>query len=82
MLNRGILQWTLFIHTHGDIQAYVEQRWYDCVYLPPYSLELNPIELFWSVYKGRLKREKLLDEETLTSRIWEGYNWILFNDLQ
>ncbi|CEG71152.1 hypothetical protein RMATCC62417_06935 [Rhizopus microsporus] len=32
------------IHTHLDIQKYIEQRGYGCIYLPPYSPELNPIE--------------------------------------
>jgi transposase len=53
------------IHTHEDIQKHIESRGYGCVYLPPYSLELNPIEQFWSVFKSKLKREQLLDEETL-----------------
>ncbi|KAG1051785.1 hypothetical protein G6F43_006033 [Rhizopus delemar] len=51
------------IHTHEDIQKHIESRSYGCVYLPPYSLELNPIEQFWSVCKSKLKREQLLDEE-------------------
>ncbi|KAG0747073.1 hypothetical protein G6F57_001098 [Rhizopus arrhizus] len=53
------------IYTHEDIQKHIESRSYGCVYLPPYSPELNPIEQFWSVCKSKLKREQLLDEETL-----------------
>lgn len=70
------------IHTHLDIEKYIEQRGYGCVYLPPYSPELNPIEQFWSVCKSKLKREKLLKEETLTSRITEACNNIYISDLQ
>ncbi|KAG0938412.1 hypothetical protein G6F57_006859 [Rhizopus arrhizus] len=55
------------IHKHADIRSYIESRGYGCVYLPPYSPELNPIEQFWSVCKSKLKREALLEEETLTS---------------
>jgi transposase len=57
------------IHINEDIKSVIEGRGYRCVYLPPYSLELNPIEQFWSVCKSKLKRERLLEEETLSSRI-------------
>lgn len=42
------------IHINEDIRKYVESRGYGCVYLPPYSPELNPIEQFWSVVKSKL----------------------------
>ncbi|KAG1468952.1 hypothetical protein G6F56_003543 [Rhizopus delemar] len=32
------------IHKNTDIQKYIESREYLCVYLPPYSPELNSIE--------------------------------------
>jgi hypothetical protein len=57
------------IHTNGDIQNYIERRRYGCIYLPSYSPELNPIEQFWSVCKSKVKKHRLLDEETLTTRI-------------
>ena len=50
------------IHKHKDIQKYIESRGYRCVYLLPYSPELNPIEQFWSVVKSKLKRKKLWEE--------------------
>ncbi|KAG1050394.1 hypothetical protein G6F43_007324 [Rhizopus delemar] len=34
------------IHTHEVIQKLIESCGYGCVYLPPYSPELNPIEQF------------------------------------
>ncbi|KAG1448381.1 hypothetical protein G6F56_008958 [Rhizopus delemar] len=70
------------IHKNTDIRKYIEQHGYGCVYLPAYSPELNPIEQFWSVCKSKLKREKLLQEETLSSRIGEACNTILLSDLQ
>jgi hypothetical protein len=45
------------IHKHEDIQKHIESRGYGCLYLPPYSPELNPIEQFWSICKSKLKRE-------------------------
>jgi hypothetical protein len=68
------------IHKNKDIKHYIESHGYGCVYLPPYSPELNPIEQFWSVSKSRLKREALLKEETLTSRIGEACNNVLISD--
>lgn len=65
------------IHKNGDIQKYIESRGYGCIYLPVYSPELNPIEQFWSVCKGKIKREELLEEEALTSRIQDACNRIL-----
>lgn len=65
------------VHTNNYIQQYIEGRGYGCIYLPPYSPELNPIEQFWSVYKSKLKRETLLDKETLTSRMQDVYKRVL-----
>lgn len=70
------------IHKYKDIKLYVESRGYGCVRLPHYSPELNPIEQFWSVCKSKLKREALLKEETLTSRIREACNSITINELK
>ncbi|KAI7876055.1 hypothetical protein K492DRAFT_135768 [Lichtheimia hyalospora FSU 10163] len=70
------------IHTASDISKYIENRRYQCLYLPPYSPELNPIEQFWSVCKSKLKREKLLDDETLSSRIADACNHIYISDCE
>ncbi|KAG1049283.1 hypothetical protein G6F43_008382 [Rhizopus delemar] len=60
------------IHHHYVVDPIITQRGYIPVYLPPYSPELNPIEMFWKVLKDRVKRGKLTDAETLPSRIIEG----------
>ncbi|KAG1054711.1 hypothetical protein G6F43_003288 [Rhizopus delemar] len=70
------------IHQHEDIRKHVENRGYRCIYLPPYSPELNQIEQFWSICKSKLKREQLLEEETLTARIQMACNQILIGDLR
>ncbi|CEP15746.1 hypothetical protein [Parasitella parasitica] len=70
------------IHTNVDIRRYVESRGYGCVYLPPYSPELNPIEQFWSVVKSKLKRVKLLVDEDLTARIGDATNQVLYSVLE
>ncbi|KAG1449432.1 hypothetical protein G6F56_008644 [Rhizopus delemar] len=46
----------------------IMKRGYTPIYLLPYSPELNPIEQFCAVVKGKVKRNKLSDLESLTSR--------------
>jgi transposase len=70
------------IYTSKDIECYITSRSYGCTYLPPSSLELNPIEQFWSVVESKLKREKLLEKETISSRIKEACNSVLFSNLR
>ncbi|CEP11947.1 hypothetical protein [Parasitella parasitica] len=65
------------IHQHENIRKHIETRGYRCIYLPPYSPELNPIEQCWFICKSKLKREPLLEEETLTIRIQMACNQIL-----
>jgi transposase len=36
------------IHTSKEVEEMVVSRCYNCDYLPPYSIELNPIEQFGS----------------------------------
>jgi hypothetical protein len=57
------------IHTPESVDSIILERDYIPAYLPPYSPELNPIELFWKVLKDRVKGGKLTDIETLSSRV-------------
>lgn len=41
----------------------IESRGYRAMYLPPYSPELNPIEQFWAIIKGKIKRDRLMTEK-------------------
>ncbi len=70
------------IHTSVDIAKYVESRGYRFIYLPPYSPELNPIEQFWSAVKSKVKRNKLLEAETLMTRISEASNSLRLGDFK
>ncbi|CEI94709.1 hypothetical protein RMCBS344292_08914 [Rhizopus microsporus] len=63
------------------IELSLTERGYSCVYLSPYSSELNPIEQFWSKLKYTIKREELLDVDTLFSRISEACNMVTHKDL-
>lgn len=44
------------IHKHGDIQNMIEASGMRCEFLPPYSPDLNPIELAFSAMKYHLRR--------------------------
>lgn len=70
------------IHSSDAIDPIIKERGYIPLYLPPYSPELNPIEMFWKVLKGKVKRGKLSDVETLTSRVIEGSKDIPIKNLQ
>lgn len=60
------------IHMPDMIDPVVLNRGYVPVHLPPCSPELNLIEKFWSILKGKVKRTMLKDVETLTTRIIEA----------
>lgn len=69
------------IHKSLPKKRKIESRVYRVMYLPPYSPELNPIEQFWSLVKGKMKRGRLLTEENLSSRIADACNQVLISDL-
>lgn len=50
------------IHKGGNIKHLINQAGCHVLYLPPYSPDLNPIELVWAVVKGILKRVGPRDE--------------------
>jgi transposase len=58
-------------HTSNQIESIVKERNrdYKCVYLTPYSSELNPIEQFWALVKGKTNCHKQKNTKTLEARI-------------
>lgn len=70
------------IHSSIDIGKYIHSRGYRCVHLPPYSPELNPIEQFWSVVKSKVKRNKILEKESLMTRISEACDSLYMSDFK
>ena len=60
------------IHTSNDIAKYVEYRGYRCAHLPSYSPELNPIEHFRSGARCKTKRQRFLEQGSLSTRIHEA----------
>jgi transposase len=72
------------IHQNSDVKREIESRGreYKCVYLPPYSPELNPIEQFWALIKKTVKRHKLDDSEMLEERIKDASHQVPIKHLQ
>ncbi|KAG2213441.1 hypothetical protein INT47_009115 [Mucor saturninus] len=64
------------IHTGKIIGEMIEERGYKCIYLPPYSPELNLIEQFWSVVKSNVKREFVLKKDTIPQIIADASNQV------
>ena len=50
------------------------------VYLPPYSPDLSPIELYWSKFKQFLKKAKARTKESLHQAISNAINTITKED--
>lgn len=59
------------IHSHDIIDPITIKRGYTPVYLPIRLPELSTTEQFWKILKDRIRRDKLTDVETLTSRVIE-----------
>ncbi|KAG2197963.1 hypothetical protein INT47_002990 [Mucor saturninus] len=60
-----IVMYNAPIHVPEIIDPIIMQQVYAPVYLSPYSPELNSNEQFWSIIKGKVRRTKLSDRETL-----------------
>lgn len=70
------------IHTSKDVDELVLSKGYKCVYLPPYSPQLNPIEQFWSVLKNKVKRSEFGDKYDLKLRITVACGATPFNHFE
>ncbi|RCH85203.1 hypothetical protein CU097_008583 [Rhizopus azygosporus] len=76
----GAIHSSSIIHSKPMIRK-IESKGYRVMYLPPYSPELNSIEQFWAIVKGKMKCDRLMNEENLCSRITDACNDILISDL-
>jgi transposase len=70
------------IHTPATVRALIESRGYKCLYLPPYSPFLNPIEEFWAKVKAGIRRNALRAEDRLSDRICESVNKVTRSDCE
>jgi transposase len=60
MMGHFIIVDNAFIHVSEEVGKMVISRFNNCIYLPSYSPELNPIEQFWDIVKGKFKRSSLM----------------------
>lgn len=66
----------LSAHKVRGIRELVEARGAQLLYLPPYSPDLNPIELAWSKFKQYLRAAKARTAEALDRAITEALQTI------
>jgi hypothetical protein len=62
------------------VKELVESKGARLVYLPPYSPDLSPIELYWSKFKQFLKKAKARTKENLHQAISNAINTITKED--
>lgn len=81
-LHRGdiVLMDNLSSHKGGQIQALIEARGARLVYLPPYSPDLNPIELCWAKVKAVLRDAKARTLDALLAALQEAFASITKHD--
>jgi transposase len=66
----------LSAHKVGGIRELIEARGAQLLYLPPYSPDLNPIELAWSKFKQYLRTAKSRTAEALDQAVTEALQTI------
>jgi transposase len=64
----------------GIVQA-IEAAGAKVVFLPPYSPDLNPIELMWSKIKAILRKLKVRSKELLNDAIAYAFNGVSSSDI-
>lgn len=63
-------------HKSTEIKRLIENKGAKLIFLPPYSPELNPIELAWSKLKACLRNRRTLSDENLVKAVRVGLNKI------
>jgi transposase len=83
-LHRGdvVVMDNLRTHYTDGVQSSIEAVGASVLYLPPYSPELNPIELAWSKLKAILRRIGARTLRTLASALPEYRSQIRLSDLK
>lgn len=62
------------IHKSKPMIRKIPSKRYRVMYLASYSPELNPIEQFWNAVTDRLKQDRLMTEENISSKIGDACN--------
>jgi transposase len=69
------------VHKSKLVLKTFEECGINAVILPPYSPDLNPIELFWSKVKSFLKKTKAITREMLEKAINLAFDWVSLSDI-
>lgn len=72
----------LNVHKNAKARAAVDAAGCRWEFLPPYSPDLNPIELMWSKLKAHLRREGARKRELLETAIGTGLNQVSAQEAQ
>lgn len=82
-LHRGdvVVMDNLSTHHCAGVREAIEAVGAQLLYLPPYSPELNPIEMTWSKLKGILRRVEARTLKTLAAALDVSTRQITLNDL-
>ena len=70
----------LSAHKNTETIALIEEVGAEAMFLPPYSPDLNPIELMWSKVKNRLRSIEARNPEDLLRAIGEALAEVTAND--
>lgn len=70
------------IHHASFVVDSINKKGYKPLFMPPYSLFLNPIEECWSKIKNNIRKNHLGSNDTLTSRITEACKTVTTEDCQ
>ena len=68
-------------HKVKGVIALITAAGASAVYLPPYSPDLNPIEMMWSKMKAYLRKVKARTKESLETAIAEALNLVTSSDI-
>ena len=71
----------LRVHKVAGVRQAIEEKGASVLYLPPYSPDLNPIEMLWSKIKAFLREQKTRDAVILLDKIQEAYSTISLQDI-
>jgi transposase len=72
----------LSVHTGSRVRALIEARGARVQFLPPYSPDLNPIELCWSKVKTALRAAQARTLDELLAAVWEALRSVSRQDIQ
>lgn len=72
----------LSAHYRDEVYDLIEERGGIVKHLPPYSPDLNPIEMLFSKLKAFVRGQRCRTLESLWEAVWEGLNRVSLDDVR